>query len=134
MIRKLWDRYREYILYLIFGGLTTLVNWVCFYLCMHVICLSVVVSNIISWIVAVAFAYVTNRRWVFESRARGVGNILKEAGGFVAGRLLTLAVETGFLWATVDLAKWNDMLMKIIISIVVIILNYVISKFFVFRR
>ena len=133
-IKRLWIKYKEYILYLVFGGLTTLVSWLSFYLCTHVIVMDVVPANIISWILAVAFAYVTNRKWVFKSRARGGRKILWEAAEFTAGRVLTLVIETAFLWFTVDVIGWNDLLMKVIISIVVVILNYVISKLFVFRK
>ena len=133
-IKRLWTKYKEYILYLVFGGLTTLVSWLSFYLCTHVIVMDVVPANVISWILAVAFAYVTNRKWVFESRARGGRKILREAAEFTAGRVLTLVIETAFLWFTVEVIGWNDLLMKVIISIVVVILNYVISKLFVFRK
>lgn len=134
MFKKLWIKYKEYILYVAFGGLTTLVNWVCFYLLTHVIRMDVVPANILSWIAAVAVAYVTNRKWVFDSRASGAKEILVEAAEFTGGRLLTMAIETVLLWITVDLAHWNDLLMKVVISIVVIILNYVISKKIVFRN
>ena len=134
MIKKLWIKYKEYILYVAFGGLTTLVNWASFYLLTHVIRMDVVPANIISWIAAVAVAYVTNRKWVFDSRASGAKEILVEAAEFTGGRLLTMVIETVFLWVTVDLAHWNDLLMKVVISIVVIILNYVISKKIVFRK
>ena len=119
---------------MLFGVLTTLANWVTYYLCTHVIKMNVVPANIISWVAAVAVAYVTNRKWVFESRARGAKKILIEAAEFTGGRFFTMIIETVFLWITVDLAHWSDLLMKVLISIVVIILNYIISKKIVFRK
>lgn len=129
----LWTKYKSYILYLFFGGVTTLVNWLCFYVCAHLLNLGTVVSNVIAWILAVAVAFLTNRKWVFESRARGAKRIIREAAGFTASRLVTLGVETLMMWLTVDICGWNDMLMKIIVNIVVMIVNYIFSRFFVFK-
>ena len=131
---RLWTKYKEYVLYVVFGAGTTVVSWGVFYVCGHWLGMSVVLANVISWILAVAFAYVTNRIWVFESRNTGIRAILLEIGEFVSGRLLTLGIETVFLWLTVDIIGWNDMLMKILISILVIILNYFFSKWIVFKR
>lgn len=132
--KKIYNRYKEYILYVVFGGFTTIISWGVFYVCTHIIKMDVVPGNIISWILAVAFAYATNRKWVFESKARGLRPILKEIIEFTAGRLVTLGIETAALWLTVDILKWNDMVMKILISIIVLILNYVFSKFIAFRQ
>ena len=131
-LKSLWEKYKEYILYLIFGGLTTIVSWGVYYICVHLLRMDVVPANVISWILAVAFAYVTNRKWVFESKTTGAKAVGKEIVGFASGRLLTLAIETALLWLTVDIFHWHDMLMKVIISILVVILNYFFSKFFVF--
>lgn len=131
--KTLWNKYKTYILYLFFGGVTTVVSWVSFYVCARLLHIGTVPSNIISWILAVAVAYITNRKWVFESTATGVRRVLKEILGFTVSRLLSLGVETLLLWITVDICGWNDMLMKVIISIAVIILNYIFSKFFVFK-
>ncbi|MCF0228817.1 MAG: GtrA family protein [Parasporobacterium sp.] len=133
-VRRLWNKYREYILYVIFGGFTTLISWFVFWLCNNVLRMDVVPANIISWILAVAFAYITNRIWVFESRASGLKPVIREIAGFAGGRLVTLGLETLFLWLTVDIFKWNSMLMKIVISIVVLVLNYIISRFMVFKK
>ena len=132
-IRKLWTKYKSYILYLIFGGVTTLVNWLCFYVCAHLLHMGTVPANIIAWIVAVVVAYLTNRKWVFESRASGAKRIIKEVAGFTVSRLVTLGVETLLMWVTVDICGWNDLLMKIIVNIIVVIMNYIFSRFIVFR-
>ena len=134
MLKKLWIKYKEYILYLIFGGLTTLVSWGSFYVCAHWLQAGTILSNIISWICAVAAAYITNRKWVFESRAQGLSAVVKEILRFTGARLLTLIIETVLLWLSVDVWNLNDMLMKIIISTIIVVLNYVFSRFMVFHR
>lgn len=133
-IKNLFSKYKEYILYVIFGVVTTIVGWGVFYLCDKVIGMGVVPSNVISWIMAVAVAYITNRKWVFRSTAAGLRSVAKEAISFAAGRLITLAVETLILWVSVDICGWDDMLMKILATIVVLVLNYLFSKLFVFAR
>ena len=131
--KTFWTKYKAYILYVFFGGVTTLISWASFYVCAQLLHVPTVPSNVISWILAVTAAYVTNRRWVFESTASGAKGILKEIAGFTVSRLVSLGVETLLLWISVDLCGWNAMLMKIIISIIVIVLNYILSKFFVFK-
>ncbi|MBQ9032561.1 MAG: GtrA family protein [Parasporobacterium sp.] len=132
-MKKLWFKYKEYILYIIFGGLTTVVNYVVYLALTRPLGLkSVLIANAISWIAAVAFAYLTNRIWVFESKSAGVGPVLKEAGKFVAGRLITLGIESLIIWIFVDLIGCNDIVIKLIASIVTIILNYIFSKFLIF--
>ena len=132
-LREWIKKYREQLLYLFFGGVTTLVSWASFYVCMHWLHIPTVPSNVISWILAVAVAYVTNRKWVFESTATGFRRVIKEIISFTVSRLLSLGVETLLLWITVDICGWNDMLMKVIISIAVVIINYIFSKFLVFK-
>ena len=89
-----------------------------------------VVSNVIAWFLSVLFAYVTNRRWVFLSTG---GNVFREMLVFFSGRLCTGVLDTLVMFITVDLLGWNDLMMKILSNIIVIILNYIISKFFVFK-
>jgi len=126
-------KYKSYILYIFFGGVTTLVNWLCFYVCAHLLNLGTVVSNVIAWILSVAVAYLTNRKWVFESRAAGMRRVVKEVAGFTVSRLVTLGVETLLMWITVDVCGWNDLVMKIVVSIVVVVMNYIFSRFLVFK-
>jgi len=126
-------KYKSYILYIFFGGVTTLVNWLCFYVCAHLLDLGTVVSNVIAWILSVAVAYLTNRKWVFESRAAGMRRVVKEVAGFTVSRLVTLGVETLLMWITVDVCGWNDLVMKIVVSIVVVVMNYIFSRFLVFK-
>ena len=125
------DISREVLAYLVFGVLTTLVNIVVFAILTRALSVGTVVSNIIAWFLSVLFAYVTNRRWVFGTRG---DSVLKEAATFFTGRIGTGVLDTAMMFVTVDLFGWNDIVMKVFVNVIVIILNYVISKFLVFRR
>ncbi len=133
-IKALWLKYKEIITYVFFGFVTTVVNYVVFVLCGHVFHLDVVISNAIAWILAVIVAFITNKLWVFESKKRDVKTLGREFGEFVAGRLITLALESVLLWIFVDKLGVNDLIMKIITSIIVMIVNYIFSKFIIFRK
>ena len=133
-IIKLFQKYREPLLYLIFGGLTTIVSIVSYAACERILGMDPLVANIISWILAVSFAYVTNRKWVFESRAVGTGPVLREIVSFFGGRLATLGLEEVMLWVGIRLMGLDSLLVKLIAQIAVILSNYVISKVFVFRK
>lgn len=121
---------REVFFYLVFGVLTTVVNIISFAILSRMFGIGTVVSNVIAWFLSVLFAYVTNRRWVFLSTG---GNVFREMLVFFSGRLCTGVLDTLVMFITVDFLGWNDLMMKIISNIIVIILNYVISKFFVFK-
>ena len=121
---------REVFFYLVFGVLTTLVNIVSFAILSRAIGIGTVFSNVIAWFLSVLFAYVTNRRWVFQSKS---DDVLKEAAAFFSGRLGTGVLDTLVMFVTVDLLCWNDLVMKVISNVIVIILNYIISKLFVFK-
>ena len=141
-----YKEHKEMLLYLFFGGCTTLVAIIFFAIPIAMldlgeakilgltIDLDAQVSNIISWIAAVIFAYVTNRIWVFDSRVTGASAIIKECAAFCAGRLFTLLVENILLNICTKGIGINAMIAKIIVSVVTIILNYIISKLFVFRK
>ena len=91
-------------------------------------------STVISWICAVTFAYITNRIWVFESEAEGKKAIISEAASFYGGRIFTLLVEMFMMWLGYSLLSFNYWVTKIVANVVVLILNYVISKLVVFRK
>lgn len=140
-----YKAHKEILLYLLFGGLTTLVGIIFFAIPVklislpevqlfgHKINLTVQVANVISWVCAVTFAYVTNRTWVFEKKTHGSAAVAGECAAFFAGRFLTLVIENILLNITVDSLGMGDILAKILVSVVTIILNYIISKLFVFR-
>lgn len=127
-------KYREQLLYLIFGGLTTLVNILVYFVCDSLWHWGTVWSTIIAWVVSVLFAFVTNKLFVFESKTRSPKALLWEAGSFFGCRLFSGVLDLAIMWLTVDLLHWPSLLMKIISNVLVIILNYVFSKWLIFRK
>lgn len=132
-LQPFWQKSREGLLYLFFGGLTTLVSILLFWL-FTALGLDVLIANVFSWILSVLFAYVTNARWVFEARQQGAAEKLRLLLRFYAGRLATLGVEEGLLWLFIKRLALPAMPVKIAAQIVVIVLNYVISKLLVFTK
>jgi len=133
-IKALCVKYKEVLLYLIFGGLTTVVSLVSFWVCTYPLHINVLISNVISWICAVTFAYFTNAKWVFEAKPQSRGEAFRQFVSFYAGRLATLGVEEAILLVFVTLLHGNEMIVKVIAQVVVVVLNYVVSKLFVFRK
>ena len=133
-IRELFAKYKEQILYVFFGGLTTLINWGAYALCYNVLGVSNVPSVIIAWILGVAFAFVTNKIWVFESRSFDTKTVMRELWTFVAARLATGLLDLGIMYLAVDVLGGNGNVWKLISNVIVIILNYVFSKLIVFRK
>lgn len=126
-------KYREIILYLIFGVLTTLVNWCVYYPLFNVLHLPAIVSNVVAWAAAVLFAFVTNKPFVFDSKDWSWGTTLPEFVKFMGCRIGSGVLESIFILITVDLLALNGNLMKIIISVVVVVVNYIGSKL-LFRK
>lgn len=122
----------ETISYLVVGVLTTIISIGVFTGCYRKLKMSTVLSNIISWVIAVAFAYVANKIFVFRSPSWELTIVMKEVVGFVSARLLTLGFDIAFIYVTVDKLHFNDVLSKIASNVVVMILNYVASKLFIF--
>ncbi len=133
-VQPFYQRYKEQLLYLFFGALTTLVNIVVYWSLTTPLGMAPLLANVIAWVVAVAFAYVTNRTWVFDQKAGEPKGILREAASFAAGRLATLGLEELILWLGIDVLGVHDLLVKIVAQVLVIVGNYVISKWFVFRK
>lgn len=140
-LQKIYYKYEEKWLYLIFGVLTTVVSFASAGLAKFVLenaggygdkAVSDI-STIFSWICAVTFAYITNKLWVFESNAKGLKNIAIEGGRFYGGRVFTLAVEWVMMRVGYAMIGINYWVMKVLANVVVLILNYIISKIFVFR-
>ena len=129
-----FKQYRQPILYLFFGGCTTLVNIVTYYLCYQAFGLANVPANIVAWIVAVLFAFITNKIWVFESKSLSLSILAKECAAFFAARALTGLLDVGIMYAAVDLLHRNALLWKVISNFIVIILNYIASKWFIFKK
>lgn len=133
-IFELYDKFKEQILYIVFGVLTTATNIVSFFICTRAFGLGVMTSNIIAWITSVLFAFVTNKIYVFNSRNYSIKFVLKELFDFTISRGATGALDMGLMYLFVSVIHMEDMISKIIINIIVIILNYVLSKLYVFRK
>ncbi len=125
-LKALYEKYKDLIPYVIFGVLTTIVNYVSYWLFAHPLGCGTVLS--------VLFAYVTNRRWVFHSEAKGAKAIGKEFAAFLGARLGTGLLDMLIMYLCVDLLGWNDMVMKLASNVIVVILNYILSKFFIFKK
>ena len=134
MLKELYFKYKEVINYLFFGGCTFLVSVISFYIFNKVLFLNEHVSNILSWILAVLFAYITNKAFVFESKTNTKEELLKEIASFFGARLFTLGVEELILLIFVNLLKFDAMLIKVFAQVIVILANYVLSKLFVFKK
>ena len=134
MLKKLIGKYRDMILYVFFGGCTTLVNIFVYFAAARLLSMSTGAANIAAWLLSVLFAYVTNRRWVFHSGADTFGDILREMAGFFASRIATGALDLGVMYLSVDILHLPDVAMKIISNIIVIVLNYALSRLVVFRK
>lgn len=132
-LKELFIKYKEEILYLFFGGCTTLVNIVAYFLFARILQFDTVASNVLAWILSVLFAYITNRIWVFESKEKTFGGVMSEMLKFVGCRVATGLMDTAIMYIFVDLLSFNDMVVKVLSNILVIILNYVASKLFIFK-
>ena len=128
-----YKKHKEVLLYILFGGCTTVISIGSFVLFDAVLGINELVANILSWILAVGFAYITNRIWVFCSQAQGKA-IFREIITFYSGRLLTLAMEEGLLLIFVTWLGLGSVLIKTAAQVAVLIGNYLISKFIIFRK
>lgn len=124
---------QEAMRYLVFGALATVVNIAVFAI-FDLLHFPVLVSNTIAWVVAVIFAYLTNRYCVFNSKKTKKSEIAKELSSFITARIITLIIESIFMWITVEQLHWHSVLMKVIANVIVIVLNFVFSKLFIFKK
>lgn len=148
-LTKLWDKFHEFIMYMVFGILTTVVSWVSYAIFTLVIndasfwgitISSSTIANVLSWICAVMFAFVTNKIWVFNSKSWKIGLVFGELFKFVSTRLLTGVIEWVGLPLLVSIGVnqtifgIKDMVAKVLVSVIVVILNYAFSKLLIFRN
>ena len=133
-LKALFHKYYDVITYLVFGVLTTAVNYIVYLPCYNLLHLGASVSNVIAWVVAVAFAFLTNKPFVFRSHDWSAKVVLPELTKFVGTRLGSGALETLILFVTVDVLAWNGNVWKLVTSVLVVILNYVGSKLLVFTK
>lgn len=133
-IRELCQRYKDVIAYAFFGVCTTLVNVIVYWVVAHPFNMSVLLSTMIAWVVAVLFAYFTNRKWVFNSTANGFVEIAKEIVSFFSCRLVTGILDWGCMYVLVERLGFNDVVIKFLANVLVIILNYIASKLLIFKK
>lgn len=133
-IKKMFKKHKELINYAIFGVLTTLVNYVSYILFTRVFGVNLVVSNIIAWFLSVLFAFITNKMIVFGSKDLSKETVLKEGIYFFAARIFSLILDTGILYVMSKLMGINDLIVKIVSNVIVIIVNYALSKFLIFKK
>ncbi|MFA5408309.1 MAG: GtrA family protein [Bacilli bacterium] len=127
-------KYWEMVLYVVFGALTTLVNILVYAICTRLLLFDVYISNIIAWILALLFAYVTNSKYVFKSSAKRVNARIKEALSFLLSRLFSFGIDMFLMYELVYILGLDDMISKVSVNVIVIVLNYVLSKIFVFKK
>lgn len=133
ILNPFYKKYKEVLLYLFFGGLTTVISigsYAFFDVSMHI---DPMIANVFSWILAVLFAYVTNRIWVFNNVAEDLKGIIQEIISFFGGRVATLLMEEAILYVGIKLLGMNSILIKVLAQVLVVIANYIISKLFVFK-
>lgn len=130
----LLKKYKEILLYLIFGGFTTLINIASYWVCDDLFHWGTIASTIIAWFLSVIFAFITNKLFVFESKNISLKTLIFEIFSFFGCRVFSGLIDLGIMWLTVDIFHWNNLLMKIISNVLVIILNYIFSKVFIFRK
>ena len=133
-IKELIQKYNALIRYGIFGVITTVVNIATYALCYHNLGIGNIASNVIAWILSVLVAFVTNKLWVFDSKTFAPSVVLREMISFFGCRIATGLVDMAIMYVSVDLLSWNANAMKCISNVIVIIINYVASKLFIFRK
>ena len=134
MIRKWIARHWDVLSYLFFGALTTVINYLVYLPCYNWLNISSAISNVIAWVFAVAFAFLTNKPFVFKSYDWSFKVVIPELTKFLGCRIGSGVLETLIIFVTVDLLTWNGNIVKIITSVLVIILNYIGSKWLVFKK
>lgn len=133
-IKDLYYKHMQMVNYVFFGGLTTLVNFVTYFVALKVLNIPNVPSNLIAWLVSVLFAFVVNKLYVFRSMSLEMKVILFELFSFVSVRLLTGALETVIMYVGVDVMNYNELVLKIIANVIVLLTNYFGSILIIFRR
>ena len=135
-MKKLWKLFvnRETITYGIAGVSTTIVNFIAYHLFCNVLGIPNLIANAIAWVIAVSFAYVVNARWVFQDKQEDAANESKKIAKFFGARVVTFGVEEVGMFLLVDVLHGPNLMMKAVVAVLVIILNYIFSKLFVFTK
>lgn len=133
IIKQLIIKYKELILYTIFGCITTFINIITFSIMYKRCKMPLLFSNSLAWTIAFTFSFISNKLWVFESKGWKSMKALKEVLGFFLTRLTTLLLDTLTMWILVDMMKINSLISKISSNLIMILLNYIASKFLIFN-
>ena len=128
-----FNKYREVLSYLLFGGLTTLVNIVSFFI-LRKVNLEIFISNGIAWVISVLFSFITNKLFVFESKGKSRKENIRELVSFFGFRLLSLVIDMGAIYLFINVLNINELVSKVLANIIVIIVNYIFSKLFIFKK
>ena len=135
LVTKYYVKYKEIINYLVCGGLTTLINFITYIIFKRTMCLDEVLSSGLEWFIAVVFAYVVNKIFVFESKTKQIKSLIKECAAFISCRIISgILCDVGTFAFMVKILHIHDIISKVVTQIMVIILNYVFSKFLIFRK
>ncbi|MCE5196001.1 MAG: GtrA family protein [Negativicutes bacterium] len=133
-IKKFINKYKTLIFYLFFGIITTFINLIIYHILYTIFTIPNIFSTAIAWIFAVIFAYLTNKLWVFNSKAVDGFTLKHEISTFFAARILTGILDVVIMYAAVDVLRMNATIWKLISNILVVILNYAASKLIIFRK
>ena len=133
-VKNILIMYKDVVYYIIFGILTLLINWTTYYLFYDFLKMSNVCSTILAWVIAVGFAFVTNKLWVFNSKSWNFKIIINELYKFIFARLMTGVLDVIIMYVSVDICSMNANVFKAISNAVVIVLNYSLSKLFIFAK
>lgn len=134
VFQPIYRKYKEILLYLFFGAWTFLISILTYAIFEQKCGMNELIANVISWLIAVLFAFVTNYVWVFPAEGNTQGNLVEQMIKFYMGRLFTLGVEEGILALFVTGLHMNSIAVKVVAQVVVIVLNYIISKLLIFAR
>lgn len=127
-------QYKSMLIYLFFGICTTVTNLIVYYICARIMYFSTSISTLIAWFFAVAFAFFTNKIWVFESKSWKMSVVMQEILSFLVCRIITGILDLVIMLVTVEVLSWNDIIMKAGSNMLVILLNYVASKLIIFKE
>lgn len=133
-MKKWFEKYWDVLTYLFFGVLTTVVNYLIYLPCFNLLHWSASLSNVLAWVASVSFAFLTNKPFVFKSNDWSAKVVWPELTKFIGCRVGSGVLETVILLLTVDLLHWNGNVLKLITAVLVIVLNYIASKFLVFKK
>lgn len=133
-IKELCEKYKSIISYGFFGVCTTVINWAAYFLCYNIAGIPNVVSTVIAWVIAVIFAFITNKLWVFESKSFEKNILIHEIWTFFTARIATGVLDVAIMYFAVDVFQMNATVWKLISNIIVIVLNYIFSKLVIFSK